>query len=81
MKKILNPTREEYIRKWKARGNKTTFYTCRHCNKRIETPQPTEDMTGSKGYWDSATSCPECKEINFVCVYPSGHTRSKKLGS
>ncbi len=69
----------EYLKKWKAGGKKTTFYTCQHCHKKIETPQPTKDSVSSKGYWDSAETCVECRELNFVCVWPNGKTISDKL--
>lgn len=81
MKKILKPIREKYFRKWKAKGNKTTFYTCRHCNRKIETLRPKEDMVDTRGYWDSAQECLKCRKLNFVWVYPSGHTKSYRIGS
>lgn len=74
-KTIKQITREQYLKNWKAKGNKTTFYTCSHCNGKIETSQPTKDLVGSRGYWDSTMSCPKCNGINFVLVYPDGTTR------
>jgi len=67
------------LEKWKKIGGKTTFYTCKHCSKKIETRIPTVDLCSNKGYWDNATTCLECGELNFICVYPSGRTRVTKL--
>lgn len=71
-------TRKEYLKSWKAKGNKTTFYICQYCNSKIETIQPTKDLVDSRGYWDSITECPKCNYLNCVKVYPNGKTKVKE---
>ena len=57
----------------KNQGRKITTYCCLGCKQQIDTLQPrkTEVATG-KGYWDSTKKCPECGELAFVRVWPSG---------
>ena len=71
---------DEVLGKWKEDGNRTTFYTCSHCKKKIETARPGKSLVTSKGYWDSVKVCPLCGEYSFVLVYPSGKTKVNKLG-
>lgn len=70
--------RKKDLRNWKAKGNKTTFYTCQYCNGKIETTQPNVDSVDSRGYWDTIMECPKCNYLNFVKVYPNGKTKVKK---
>jgi len=62
-----------------SQGGKMTQYTCNHCEKKIPTIQPDEKLVSAKGYWDSVTTCPECGELNFVCVWTDGKTKSHKF--
>lgn len=68
--------------KYIAGGGKVTEWTCQNedCDSVIETPQPTKEQVGSKGYWDGMKECPECGTHNFVKVYPNGATDSQLLG-
>jgi len=79
MSKTLKEEYAEYLTRVKAKGVKTTFYTCPHCEKKIETPQPTKKDVSKKGYWDSTKICPECEKLAFVLVYPNGDTQAIEM--
>ena len=69
---------EAFLEKWKADGNKTTFYTCAHCQSKIETLQPMESSyPPAKGFWHTLKLCPECDRFCFVWVYPNGDTKAQ----
>jgi DNA-directed RNA polymerase subunit RPC12/RpoP len=68
----LKKAHDEYVARWTKAGKKTTTYKCSHCNKAIETPKPGKEDVGSKGYWDSLTTCIHCGKYNFVLEWPTG---------
>ena len=71
---------DEQNKKWFLSGKKLTHYKCNHCEYPIITLQPDKDDVDSKGYWDSARQCLRCGKLNFVTVFPSGRTKSTKIG-
>jgi len=79
MTKAKRKDRANFLKKWKANGKKTTFYTCLHCLRAVETIQPNKNEVSSKRYWDSLSLCPHCQGLNFVKVYPSGKTNVRGL--
>ena len=70
---------EQYLKRWVKDGKKLTSYVCPHCLKGVATPQPTEDLVSSKGYWDSVKVCVNCGKLSFLKVYPNGKTKVTKL--
>jgi len=75
----LQKQMHEYHQKILQNGGALTYYFCHHCGEMIPTVQPTEDLVSSKGYWDSATTCINCGEMNFVATYPNGNTDSQPM--
>lgn len=71
--------RAEFLKKWKAKGQKTTFYTCLHCLNGIETIRPGKDDVPERGYWDTLAACPTCRALNFIKVYPTGKVNVQSL--
>lgn len=64
----------EWLENFKSKGGTVTTYVCPHCESTLETPQPTKNQVGSKGYWDSMKSCYECEKPSFVKTFPNGKT-------
>lgn len=81
--KQLTKLREQMVSlyaKLVQNGWKFTAYRCNHCRHLIPEKCPTKPgQTGSKGYWDSMTQCVSCGRLNFVFVWPSGRTVSRKF--
>jgi len=78
-KKQLKTLRKRYVdfmREYKSKpNNKVAIYNCPECFKDIETIRPRTDQVDKPGgCWDSAKSCPECGEVSWVKVWPSGKT-------
>lgn len=71
---------ERYGR-WLKSGKELTTYKCWYCEKEVLTEQPAAGDVGSKGFWDSLTVCLLCGGLNFVCVWSSGRTTSRKFPS
>lgn len=69
----------EYNYRWVLGGKKLTRYICPHCGNSVETPRPRKIDVSSKGYWDSAKTCVECGEVNFLKVWPDGKTSIEPL--
>lgn len=66
--------------KQRASGRKFTAYYCNFCRRMQPTDCPNPQDTGSKGYWDSLTTCTGCGGLNMVLVWPMGRTESIKFG-
>lgn len=64
---------------WVEAGHKITSYLCPHCKQMVQLRQPKKSMVSNKGYWDSARTCLHCGELAFVCVFPNGKTKVKKM--
>ena len=78
LKELKSQCMESLVR-WAMNGKKIGNYFCNHCEKNIPCRIPDKSDVGEKGYWDSTTICIECGHCNFVCEYPSGKTKSKKM--
>lgn len=67
---------DAFMAAYKAKSNrKTAIYNCPNCFKDIETIRPTRDQVRCiGGFWDGAKGCPECGEVSWVRVWPSGKT-------
>lgn len=62
----------DWLQNYKSTGGKVTTYVCPHCQNTLETPQPSKDAVGSKGYRYSMKSCYECEKSSFVKTFPDG---------
>lgn len=61
--KELTVQYDEYIKRLLANGRKVGQYACPSCQEPISTPLPPKGET-----WDSATTCPFCKNLHFKVV-------------
>jgi hypothetical protein len=61
-----------YLEKWETKGGKTGGFFCPHCDKPNKTTIPTKKDCGSKGYWDSLTTCYECGGLFMTFRYVGG---------
>lgn len=73
--KKLRDSDKRGLERWKARGRRTTHYTCGHCDLQVEIRRPRKrDVADGKGCWDSCMTCVLCGGLSFVVVYPDGTT-------
>lgn len=78
--KTLRKEIAAYIEKWIKQGHRVGSYVCGHCTNSVLIPLPDKKMVSKgKRYWDSATTCLHCSELNFVAVWPDGRTEAKPI--
>lgn len=71
----------EHFARLVASGWKFTAWRCTRCRHLIPHSCPKTGDVGSKGYWDSATTCLSCGNVDFVRIWPTGRTEAQAFSS
>ena len=60
-----------FLDKWESKGGKTGGFFCPYCSEPNKTTIPEKKDVGSKGYWDSLTTCYNCGQL-FMSIRKVG---------